>query len=36
MNVVAAEKIAVKRKLNENAAACKTNPSNFIIGGTEK
>ena len=36
MDVVAAEKIAVKRKLSENAAAFKTNPTNTIIGGAQK
>lgn len=36
MDVVVAEKTAVKRKLNEDAAAFKTNPTNTIIVGTKK
>ena len=35
-DVVTAEKTAVKRKLNEDAAAFKTNPTNTIIGGAKK
>ena len=36
MDVIVIEKTTVKRKLNENAAAFKTNPTNTIIGGTKK
>ena len=36
MDVVAAEETAVVRKLNKDAAAFKTNPTNTMVGGAEK
>ena len=36
MDIVAAEKTVVKRKLNEDSAAFKTNRTSTIIGGTRR